>query len=228
MRKNTKKIQFLLIFHKLSNYIYKNTHYDQKIVKIVSRTVSRISTWDPGISMFTLRVSVKYSIFNFFPFTDDYAANTVDLIHIVEEEKYVCYCGFYCECCVVKARIRPAAQNLLDEMKRGGFENFIEFIPGSSEFWPFLKNMAEKGLCASCKENGGDPDCAIRNCAREKGVDMCALCNDYPCKHFTPYEQYSILFADNEVLREKGMKDWSKIQDERVAKGFCYSDNNSQ
>jgi hypothetical protein len=50
------------------------------------------------------------------------------------ERKYVCYCGFYCECCSVKARIRPAAQNLLDEMKRGGFENYIEYIPGGSEF----------------------------------------------------------------------------------------------
>jgi len=144
------------------------------------------------------------------------------------ERKYICYCGFYCECCVVKARIRPAAQNLLDEMKRGGFENFIEHIPGGSEFWPFLKNMAEEGLCISCRENGGDPGCAIRNCAKNRGVDMCALCDDYPCGHFTPYEQYSVLFADNKVLREKGIEEWSKMQDERVAKGFCYSDETDE
>ena len=104
------------------------------------------------------------------------------------------------------------AQNLFDELIRGDFENVIKSISGGSEFQPFLKNLAEEGLCVSCKENSGDPKCVIRNCAREKNIEMCALCNDYPCEHFASYEQYGILFADNEVLRERGMKEWSKMQ----------------
>jgi hypothetical protein len=140
------------------------------------------------------------------------------------DSKYICYCGFYCGCCVVKARISPAAQNLLTEMKSGGFEDFIKYIPGGNEFWPFLKNMSENGLCISCKENGGDPSCAIRNCAKERNIEVCALCADYPCKYFEPFQQHKILFADNELLREKGMEEWSKMQDERIAKKFCYSD----
>jgi hypothetical protein len=57
---------------------------------------------------------------------------------------------------------------------------------------------------------------------------MCALCTDYPCKNFAPFEQYSILFSDNKVLCEKGIEEWSKMQDERVAKGFCYSDEKNE
>jgi len=150
--------------------------------------------------------------------------NTVEPFFNIMDSEYVCYCGFYCECCVVKARIGPAAQNLHKEMKNGGFEDYIKYIPGGNEFWPFLKNMSEKGLCISCKEGGGDPGCNIRNCAKEKDIEMCALCTDYPCNYFEPFKESKILFADNEVLREKGLEEWSKMQDERVAKKFCYSD----
>jgi hypothetical protein len=84
--------------------------------------------------------------------------------------------------------------------------------------------MAEKGVCISCKEGSGNPGCKVRLCAKEKNVEMCALCESYPCGLFTKYfEGYPILVDDNSVLREKGMDAWSKLQDERQAKGFTYA-----
>ena len=140
------------------------------------------------------------------------------------EKKYTCYCGLYCGNCAVKAKIEPSAQVLLEEMKKAGFDEIVKFIPGGKEFWPFLENMATAGLCVSCRDGSGNPDCAVRKCAEEKSVEMCALCDSYPCDAFNDFfRTYPLLRQDNSVLREQGYEAWAKIHDERRAKGFVYS-----
>ena len=139
-------------------------------------------------------------------------------------KEYACYCGLYCENCAVKAKVAPASKILYQEMKKAGFEEIIHMIPGGDGFWPFLKDMAENGVCLSCKEGGGNPRCAVRICAKEKGIEMCALCDSYPCEKFTAFfEGYPVLKHDNAVLRDEGMDAWSKLQDERLAMGFTYT-----
>jgi hypothetical protein len=141
------------------------------------------------------------------------------------DKNYCCYCGLYCENCAVKVKVEPAAKVLYVEMKKAGFEEIIQMIPDSAGFWSFLKSMAEQGVCISCKEGSGNPGCAVRICAKEKNVDMCALCEHYPCELFTRYfEGYPILKHDNAVLREKGIDAWSKLQDERWVSGFTYAE----
>ena len=139
---------------------------------------------------------------------------------------YICYCGLYCENCVVMAKVTPAAKTLYDEMLKAGFEDVINYIPGGDGFWPFLKSMASEGLCVSCKDGGGDPGCVIRLCAKEKGIDMCALCKEYPCSHFDAslqkYPALNSMKQDNALLREQGMEAWAKLQDERRSNGFTY------
>jgi len=137
--------------------------------------------------------------------------------------KYICYCGLYCENCAVKVKIEPAAKVLYEEMKKAGFEEIIQFIPNGDKFWPFLKSMVEPGVCISCKEGSGNPGCAVRICAKEKNVEMCALCESYPCEKFVAFfENYPMLKSDNLLLREKGMEAWAKLQDERRKRGFVY------
>lgn len=98
-------------------------------------------------------------------------------------------------------------------------------IPSGDVFWTFLEDMAANGTCASCREGSGNPGCAIRICARDKRIEMCALCESYPCAHFTEFfKGYPILKQDNALLREKGMEAWSMRQDERCANGFTYQD----
>jgi len=135
----------------------------------------------------------------------------------------MCYCGLYCENCAVKAKVEPASKTLYDEMKHAGFEDIIHFIPGGEGFWSFLKGMAEDGVCLSCREGSGNPDCAIRICAEEKGVEMCALCQTYPCEHFDYFSKiYPAILSDNALLAEKGVDAWAKHQDELRAKEFTY------
>jgi len=138
---------------------------------------------------------------------------------------YICYCGLTCENCAVKVKVEPAAKVLYEEMRKAGFAEIVHMIPGGDAFWPFLKGMVEDGVCVSCKEGSGNPGCAVRICAREKGVDMCALCGEYPCALFGRYfEGYPVLRDDNALMREEGMEAWGRLQDERRARGFTYAD----
>ena len=143
--------------------------------------------------------------------------------------KYICYCGLYCGNCAVKAKVEPASKTLYEEMKKAGFEEIIHFIPNGDTFWTFLKGMAVDGVCVSCKNGSGNPACAVRACAKEKNIEACALCADYPCDKFERFfEGYPILKHDNAVLREQGLEAWAKLQDERQAKGFTYKDNKQE
>ena len=138
--------------------------------------------------------------------------------------KYTCYCGLYCENCAVMAKITPTAKALYNEMKNAGFEEIIQLIPGGDGFWPFLRGMAENGICVSCKDGSGNPGCAVRVCAKEKGIDMCALCEKYPCEKFDAFfTGYPVLEQDNMLLPDQGMGAWAKLQDERRINGFTYS-----
>jgi len=51
------------------------------------------------------------------------------------------------------------------------------------------------------------------------------LCENYPCELFEKYyEGYPVLKHDNALLRNQGMEAWTKLQDERRAEGFTYTD----
>jgi len=144
------------------------------------------------------------------------------------DKKLACYCGLYCGHCAVKVKVEPAAKVLYDEMKSAGFEEVISFIPGGEGFWPFLKSMADDGICVSCRDGSGNPGCVLRICAKDKDVEMCALCEDYPCEKFTAFLKasvgYLVLEHDNALLRDKGWDAWLALQEERREKGYTYSD----
>ena len=140
-------------------------------------------------------------------------------------KKYMCYCGIYCENCAVKAKVEPASKVLYEEMKKAGFEDIINFIPDGEGFWRFLKSVSQEGACISCQEGSGNPGCVVRICAKEKGIEMCALCQEYPCDKFYEYfKGYPVLEHDNDILRKDGLDKWAEMQNERKEKGFTYSD----
>ena len=110
------------------------------------------------------------------------------------KKEYICYCGLYCENCAVKSKVEPAAKILHEEMKKAGFEDIIHFIPDGEGFWRFLKAVSEEGACVSCQEGSGNPGCAVRVCAKEKSVEICASCTEYPCERFAEFfEAYPLL-----------------------------------
>lgn len=98
-------------------------------------------------------------------------------------------------------------------------------MAGGDGFWSFLRDISENWACVSCRDVSGNPDCKIRVCAQKKGVEMCALCESYPCKLIDNFDEgYPCLISDNALLRDVGWDAWAKLQDERRACGFTYSD----
>ncbi|MDR0790977.1 MAG: DUF3795 domain-containing protein [Methanomassiliicoccaceae archaeon] len=139
------------------------------------------------------------------------------------DRRYACYCGLCCENCAIKVKVFTAAKILHDEMRNVRFDEVVKMIPGGDGFWTFLKDIAENGATASCRGGCGDPGCKVRICAVEKGIEMCAFCDEYPCTVFKEFSaDHPIIVRDNALLREKGWDAWLKLQDERRAKGFTY------
>ena len=107
---------------------------------------------------------------------------------MTDKLEQVTYCGLYCGLCTSRNRIPKQAGALYETMKKDGWEFFGGGQPDFKEFWAFLNKLAEMGPGCSCREGKcGPPFCAIRNCASEKGIEVCPFCDEYPCNKILFY-----------------------------------------
>lgn len=140
--------------------------------------------------------------------------------------KLVTYCGLYCGLCAQRARIPKRAGALREAMAKEGYEFWAQEIPGFREFWEFLSGLSDPDkACPGCRQGGGPPFCTIRKCARERDIEICVYCQDYPCKRVLGIAKgYPTLLADGQRLKEKGLEAWLREQEERAKTGFAYAD----
>jgi hypothetical protein len=84
-------------------------------------------------------------------------------------EKMIGYCGYRCSMCGARSDDPAVRQKLVDGWRR---------IFGHQHY------TAENVHCDGCKSNGkvADKECKARPCAREKGIESCVLCDEFPCK----------------------------------------------
>lgn len=143
--------------------------------------------------------------------------------------EFVTYCGLYCELCGARARIPRQAAALQQAMADEGWPFWGSEIPGLAPFWQFLQELQAGGGCPGCRAGGGYPACQIRTCARERGVEVCADCTDFPCGHIEPLAaRYPTLLADNARLQRAGLEQWLAEQAARAARGVVYADTRYQ
>ncbi|MGD2206416.1 MAG: DUF3795 domain-containing protein [Anaerolineae bacterium] len=141
-----------------------------------------------------------------------------------DQLEFVTYCGLHCDLCSARARIPQRAAALQQAMTEEGWTFWGQTISGFPEFWQFLQGLADEG-CPGCRAGGGDPGCQIRICARERGLDLCNRCPDFPCEHVQALAaRYPILIADNRRLQAVGLARWLAEQEERVRRGVVYAD----
>ena len=119
----------------------------------------------------------------------------------------VTYCGLYCDLCAERTRIPQTAQSLRAAMTEEGWPFWGASVPGFTEFWAFLENLGTGPGCPGCKAGGGYPECQIRICARERGLEQCAQCADFPCEHIEALAAvYPTLIADNRRMKAVGLE----------------------
>ena len=137
---------------------------------------------------------------------------------------YDSYCGLYCGAC-----------SIIKAYQTGTKDPFACFW--SDEAGAELK-------CHGCKtdmvfqgaaEFGGCSRCQIRACAREKGVERCLSCPDFPCQNFNPdtdIAKYLIdklphmsVIADNlQTILNEGASRWLELQEAQWKCPECRTD----
>ena len=140
---------------------------------------------------------------------------------------YVTYCGLYCRLCAHRNRIPQQARKLQKSLHEEGMDNWYQYIPEMKDtfptFWQFLQKLVD--LNCTCRTGGGPPDCKIRQCAKQKNMEICTQCKEYPCKLIQALaEHYPTLIQDGKRLQKIGIEKWVKEQDERVKRGVVYAD----
>ena len=139
----------------------------------------------------------------------------------MDQKTLVTYCGFYCGLCSEITKIPENARVLMEELKKADYEG-----RAPKEFWSYLENLTvvEDDKCCRTEKCGG-PSCAIRKCAKEKGVFICTECQDYPCAKIKILAKSEpTMIHDGERIKEIGLDAWIIEQEERRRIGFCYSD----
>lgn len=144
----------------------------------------------------------------------------------MDQTELVTYCGLYCGLCAQRGRIPQQARALRDSMAKEGYEFWGQEMPGFATFWKFLANLGDpEKACPGCRAGGGYPGCEIRTCASERAVEVCPLCERYPCAKIERLARvYPTLIADGQRLRQIGLDAWIAEQERRAACGFCYAD----
>jgi len=83
-------------------------------------------------------------------------------------EEMIGYCGYSCHLCAARSDDPVLRQKLVDGWRKFfGHENYT----------------AENVRCDGCRSDGrlADKNCKARPCAREKGLQSCAECDEFPC-----------------------------------------------
>lgn len=145
---------------------------------------------------------------------------------MTDKLKLVTYCGLYCDLCGQRARIAPQADALRESMAKEGYEFWGKEIAGFTDFWRFLTNLADpEKACPGCRQDGGPPFCTIRKCAREKGLELCVDCEEYPCRRIHAIaEGYPTLLSESKRIKKIGIDAWIEEQKQRAETGFAYVD----
>ena len=143
------------------------------------------------------------------------------------------YCGLYCNACGIRqGKIRTAADNLLGVIAAYGFD---KMMPELANWEPSFKSYAQFtqvldglvkmfGDCPGCLGGGGDPNCKVRQCAKQKHYRTCAQCDQTEiCESLAPYRKgHPALVQDLKTITQKGAEGYAEDAQQKVDEGYSY------
>jgi hypothetical protein len=79
------------------------------------------------------------------------------------------------------------------------------------------------GECPGCATGGGNPECAIRECCKQKSYTTCVECAELESCEKT--KQYGLQTLTNlRKVKALGVNKWVEEMRKKVAAGYCYLD----
>ena len=143
------------------------------------------------------------------------------------------YCGLYCNACGIRqGKIKTAVNNLRDIIAVYGFD---KMMPELAKWEPSFKHYDEFnqvmdslitmfGGCPGCLQGGGDPNCKVRSCTKQKGYRTCAECNETEtCEKLAPYREGYGLTPALQSIKQNGIKGYAEEMQRKVDEGYSYT-----
>lgn len=98
--------------------------------------------------------------------------------HAFEDVKdQIGYCGIWCGSCVAgNGTLQELTRRYKEVTEAYGLKDWAPKDFDYGEFVKGLESIKDMPLCPGCLKGGGNPDCAMRTCAREKQIDDCSDC----------------------------------------------------
>lgn len=130
--------------------------------------------------------------------------------------KMLAPCGLNCKKCMafVNGDIKFHSSSLKKLL--GSFDNYAKRF---TKFWPVFENYPQfkellnyftEGSCAGCRK--GDckyPNCGIAKCYKDKKVDFCFQCKEFPCEKSNFDDDLKARWIKmNKRMKEIGVKEY--------------------
>jgi hypothetical protein len=136
----------------------------------------------------------------------------------------ITYCGLYCgDCFGHKGVVADLARDLRKELRGSKFKSFADGVAET----PFGKVYKDYDACygvlgamvkfrckRGCRNDGGPPQCKIRNCCRKKGFEGC-----WECGEFEGCKKLDFLCAVHDDAHLKNLRTLKKKGPEEFVKG---------
>jgi hypothetical protein len=113
----------------------------------------------------------------------------------------IAYCGLYCGACSFKVAFE---------------ENDKEHLMAMPAYYDKFKHKPLE-FCPGCRlENQCEP-CGIRDCARDKKIEYCSFCDDFPCEKLINFNNdgkphHAECIANLNLLKNIGPEKWLELQ----------------
>ena len=128
-------------------------------------------------------------------------------------------CGIICVSCPLgNGAVAESASRTRKNIADYKIAMWSPFVPGGEAIdWAAVDRgldwLEKYAVCAGCGNGGGPPDCTIRICAREKGIDLCSSCPDLEgCTRFEWLQEHG------SQLKEMLMEGRGLSRDEYIQK----------
>lgn len=97
----------------------------------------------------------------------------------------IAYCGLVCQTCPIYLATRVESQEEREKMR-------VEIAQLCREQYGMAYEPKDITDCDGCRTNEGRlfsacKDCAIRKCARQRGLESCASCDEYVCERLEAF-----------------------------------------
>jgi hypothetical protein len=137
------------------------------------------------------------------------------------ERALTAYCGLYCGDCIPSHErlfeVLAELRRLADDLSLDRYAELLAKNKAAFEDYPafesILAELAALRCPATCRDGGGRPDCSIRACAQDKGLEGCWGCDvRRGCALLEPLRGFhgDTIDGNLDAIAEHGPETWSE------------------